>query len=269
MDKKITKGSQPATNTLEKMLRMTAPGIEPLRMPPLPLDDDLKPPPATGIPPPESVPLQPSPMDERIAVPLSSQNARDDDQKYFLGLVRDIRAEAQNLQESLSIIKKKSELTDKQVRALELRASLEESNKIFDYNRNQINERFTSIRSLLDRNSQLYDWAGDEITQLENYWERACLGWTALQVKDTPFDEDKVLNEINRIDKFLDRLIFHSGLLTIPSRVNLHMRHLRIGQPLDFHDAFKDEMPAREDRVKILRYLKSHPDSVTEGIVNA
>ncbi len=176
------------------------------------------------------------------------------DFERLLGLVRDIRAEAQNIQRLLSEIKKKGELTDKKVRDQELKAAIDESSKIFDYNTEQIKNRLHDLRELINENSQLYDWAGDEITHIENLWERISLSWPKLPEK------------ITYTDQLLSELVFHAGLLTIPSRVNQHLDAVRIGQPFDFHKAFEDELPQSDDRLKVLHHIHGHPASI-QGVV--
>lgn len=65
----------------------------------------------------------------------------------------------------------------------------------------------------------------------------------------------------------LDEVIFHAGLVTIPIRLNAHLRELRIGGALRFDDMFADEVPAAAARTKLLRYIDDHPATV-DGLVD-
>jgi hypothetical protein len=177
--------------------------------------------------------------------------------------VRDIRAEAQNLAKLLQDIKKTCELTDQEVRKRELKSSLQKNLKIFEYNSNQIENRIGELRKLAESNPQLYDLNGDMIATIENIWQRV-----AQNLPRSP-DEDasQILQRCPRITEDVDELIFEAGYSTIPPRLNQHLEQLRPGRYLDFHGTFEDELPKREDRVRILSLLYAHPLAV-EGVVD-
>lgn len=183
--------------------------------------------------------------------------------ELLLGYVRDIRAEAQNLMRSLLEIKSTSKVTHKGGRAPELEAALNESNQIFTHNKTQIEERLSALRDLLLKQPELYDQQGDEIARIENLWERVKLNWP----NPTEKDDAVIIRQIANVDQDLSELIYHAGYLTIPWRVNQHLEQLRIGQSLDFHSTFEDEMPKPEDRMKILSSMYSHP-LVVDGVVD-
>jgi hypothetical protein len=185
----------------------------------------------------------------------------------FLGFLRDIRAEAQNLQRSITDIKLKSELTDKHIRTTDAETALQEGRKIFSHTDTQIKRLFKSIRNLMEQHPRLYDWASDEITHVENVWMRVSLNWLDVLQKIPPLEDDKFKRQITKASELLDELILQIGKLTIPIRINQHLEELRIGQTLEFHLEFSDELPKLEDRQKILRHLQSHPE-VIDGVVD-
>ena len=187
----------------------------------------------------------------------------DHDLDRLFGLVRDIRAEAQNLQTSLAEIKSKTELVDNVVRENETRASLAEQAEIFKYNRVQIDERLRELRAFLNANPGYYSQSGDDVTFIENHWERASLNWP-----QQTHSLSEVLVRIATVDRFLGLLICRCGLVTIPERVDRHLRQLRVGRSLDFHNTFKDELPLVADRIEVLDYLFDHPLAI-EGVVDA
>jgi hypothetical protein len=198
---------------------------------------------------------------KRAAPPISMENASFE---RFMGLIRDVRVEAQNITKSITDIKKACELTDKKVREQELKASLEHNLKIFNYNKSQVQNRITELRNLAEANSQIYDLHGDEIVILENLWERIVLNLPSSPTSDAA----AVLSVLPKLDVDLRELIFQAGYATIPPRLNQHLKQLRPGRTLDFHGTFEDELPNREDRVKILQMLYQHPLAVEEGVID-
>ena len=186
----------------------------------------------------------------------------DRERALLMGLVRDIREEAQNIERSVLEIKEKGALDDTSARAQEVTASLVRANRIFAANEPVIQKLFVDVRVLLRSEPNLYDECGDEITEIENHWERICNSWPST---DLPIIE--ILARIARVESQIGELEYHCGLVTIPRRVDQHLETVRTGQTLDFHDAFKDELPNLEDRVKLLRYLYAHPASIT-GIID-
>lgn len=178
-------------------------------------------------------------------------------------LLRDIRAEAQNLQRSLAEIREKASLSDAQVRAQEVQASLADACAILARNRTQIDSRLAQIRSLFHQSPQEYDWCGDEVTEIENLWDRVLSNWP-----DTTRPVEDSLRRLDALDNHLDQVIYHCEALTVPSRLNVFLRNLRVGQPLDFHRTFEDELPRREQRQRLLEDLARQP-GVVEGVVDA
>ncbi len=222
-------------------------------------------PPPTKSPPPSRPVFTPkmssAPTMKRAAPPILMEDASFE---RFMGLIRDVRVEAQNIAKSIADIKKACELTDKKVRDQELKASLEHNLKIFNYNKSQVQNRITELRNLAEANSQIYDLHGDEIVILENLWERIVLNLPSSSTSDAA----TVLSVMPKLEADLRELIFQAGYATIPPRLNQHLKQLRPGRTLDFHGTFEDELPNREDRVKILQMLYQHPLAVEEGIID-
>jgi hypothetical protein len=196
----------------------------------------------------------------------------------LLGILRDMRAEVQNLRRTLMEMLEKEALVDAEMRANEILETLQDQTPIYDYNAVQINARLTELRELVGENPGLYDRYGDEITHIENFWERATLTWPPVPNPaldgSLPSGEaaiaaaGEVLRLAHNTVADLDRLIYHCGLLTIPSRLTQHLEQLRIGQRLDFHASFADEVADDEDRQAILEYIHARPVSLPNGIVD-
>lgn len=206
--------------------------------------------------------MSPAPLRSEPSPGKGHDSVDDRERALLMGLVRDIREEAQNIERSVLEIKEKGALDDASARAQEVTASLVRANRIFAANEPVIQKLFVDLRVLLRSEPNLYDECGDEITEIENHWERICNSWPS-----TDLTIIEILARVARVESHMGELEYHCGLVTIPRRVDKHLETVRTGQTLDFHDAFKDELPKLEDRVKLLRYLCAHPASVT-GIVD-
>ncbi|HJQ26252.1 MAG TPA: hypothetical protein VKA60_20230 [Blastocatellia bacterium] len=178
------------------------------------------------------------------------------------GLVRDIRAEAQNIQQAINDIQQKGTLTDTAVREAAIKASVADAEALLAGNRDRVNTLFDGLHTLMQTSAELYDNVGDSITNIENSWERVCHRWPT---HDQGVEE--ILVRSQQVGRNLEEIIFLSGLVTIPKRVNDHLAQLRPGQSLDFHKTFADEMAKPEDRVKVLEFIHTHPVLV-EGVTD-
>jgi hypothetical protein len=207
----------------------------------------------------------------------------------LLGLLRDVRAEVQNLRNALVEILSKEPLTDVAVRAREVISTLRARQPIYERNVKQINARIRDLRSMMNSTPMLYSRYGDDITIIENFWERVTLNWpppapiemiaentptvTENQVIIPPDAEIVASNLILRCAKDavtdIDHLIYQVALLTIPERLNLQLEQIRIGQALDFNAAFKSEIPNDESRQRVLDYLGARPVLIQNGVVDA
>jgi hypothetical protein len=179
-------------------------------------------------------------------------------------LVRDIRAEAQNIRLSAQVVQEKGALKEPKTREDETRNAFKEFNDIFNDkdNKGRVEQLFDELHATLRANPEQYDATGDEVTEIENNWERVCKN---LPLADDPIE--RILNRVQIMVNNLDEMILHCGLITIPSRVEDHLKQLRSGQSLDFNEAFQDELPKLEDRIKVLRFLYSHPAAIS-GVVD-
>jgi hypothetical protein len=229
------------------------------------------------------------PDQQNIAPPTAARapvpTATEAGYAQMLGLLREVRAEIQNLRRILMDIKHKAELTDAGTRTREILITLRSNQPLYDRNTAQIGARLGELRSLLRAQPSLYDRYGDEITHIENHWERAAHHWPQVEslpepaeasageeeeaAPDVVLTAEEVVRQAGRAASSLDRLIYHAGLLTIPGRLNQHLEQLRIGQKLDFHATFADEVPDQEARQQILHYLGARPMAIHNGIIDA
>ncbi len=217
----------------------------------------------------------------------STTNPQDVEQyARFMGMLRDIRAEVQNLRRVMIRLQVSEEIEDPLVRAQEILNIVEKRREIYTYNRQQIENRINELRALIVATPMLYDRFGDEVTHIENFWERVTFDWppdiSTIPIEqpeedENPLDENMqtmlksqfVLRRAQETIVNLDNIIYHAALLSIPGRLNQHLEQLRIGQALDFDATFVDEVDKPEDRRKILEYLSARPMVVQNGIIDA
>jgi hypothetical protein len=222
--------------------------------------------------------------------PISDEVLRN--YERMLGMLREIRAEVQNLDQVLEEIIESESIETTTTRAEDILATLRGRQSVYDANANQIGTRLGELRQVLGETSTLYDRYGDEITYIENYWERTTFDWprqdqveqevlraaqeevsTNEPASMTPEElrlavADEVIRRVHRVRGYLNRMVYHAALLTIPGRLNQHLEQVRIGQTLDFNATFKDEVASAEDRRKILEYLNARPNAVQNGIID-
>lgn len=183
----------------------------------------------------------------------------------FLGHVREIRAEAQNLQQYE--IELKSKLTDPHLNIADV-AHTWQTVQMPAYQRHVIHVKdlFTVIGKLMEDNPVLLDRDGDAIIKIENSWERVDPLWPRFPENQDP-DENAMLTTIGEVDKILCQVIREAEILTLPERINDRLSELRVGQYIDFHAEFSDELPEPAARMIALHYLHDHP-LIVLGVVD-
>jgi hypothetical protein len=222
-----------------------------------------------AAPPLESEELAPSYAPPTRSNGASTSNGREidarDAEPRLRGIVRDIRAEAQSLARDFREIRRAAGHADPDVQEAEARAAIEHSRPRMVKDALRIEKLLTDARDLMDRHGSLYDWTGDEITNIENAWQRVTAP-EAVPPGARGF-LSRLLREIDTSLQGLNDMVLHCGLVTVPTRLNGHLRSLRVGGALDFAATFADELPEKEHQQKVLAYLVAHPASV-DGVVD-
>jgi hypothetical protein len=187
----------------------------------------------------------------------------DDPYLHLFGLVRDIRAEAQNIARALAPVRAALALENPVAQAAELQQTMEGLSRVMSENAPVIDQRFAALRGLVEARSALYDAAGDAITELENQWRemQAALTWSAVPAPA------ELLGRLGRVEARLREIEWQAAVITVPNRVRQHLRTKRTGGQLRFHEAFKDELSDEHLRVDVLRYLREHAASFS-GVVD-
>jgi hypothetical protein len=181
---------------------------------------------------------------------------RPEDASALFGRLRELRARAQSLRElALKLQRQAASFADPAIRDRELRASFHEDSRSFDRNSRQIAVVAAEISALLGGNARLYSSWGDPVARVQMAWDEAAGDWA--QVTDG--DVKDCARPLARIVEALDKIIYDCGLVTIPKRIESHLKLLPIGGALNFRDAYADELPAAEQRQRLLRYLSFYP----------
>ncbi|HLZ55606.1 MAG TPA: hypothetical protein VKR06_01555 [Ktedonosporobacter sp.] len=183
----------------------------------------------------------------------------------FLGYIREIRAEAQNLQRYL--VELKAKLIDPHQKIAAVAQSWQ-TVQMLAYQRHdaRVKDLFAALRKLMEENPALLNYDGDAIVTMENIWERVDPQWPKFSENEN-LDENVVLAQIADVDTILCEVIRAAEKLTLPDRVNDRLRELRVGQTINFHAEFSDELPELAPRILALTYLHDHP-LIVLGVVD-
>jgi hypothetical protein len=202
-----------------------------------------------AVAPPPPPPLSPSPDRSEDAAAL-----------FLVGLLLELRVELQDLQRSVAELRRAVENPLATPAALE--AATDRAASIFDVDRAQVAQLLDHVRAVLDAAPGEYARIGDEVGFVANAFDRVAMEWPRGRVSGA-----SLAPTIAALNELLDESIYHIALVTTPKRLNDHLRHLPIGQALDFAAAFGDELPNPEQRRRVLEYLATHPIGI-EGLVD-
>jgi len=190
-------------------------------------------------------------------------SGRDAPRKRLYGLLRDVSTEAERLRKRLDLIKHAMDLKETETRRSETASELARAQAVFVENRRSISHLFAEVQALLGDHPDLHDQYGSEVTAAHNDWEDTKHGWP-----ESDAEIDAAAGRVAEAQAALKSLVYHCCLVTIPPRLNQHLATLRVGQRLDFHGAFQDEIENADDRTRLLQYLRNHPGAV-QGLVDA
>jgi hypothetical protein len=111
---------------------------------------------------------------------------------------------------------------------------------------------------------------GDSIRHLHNIWEMMSVcPLLADPEPEHDFSSQEQLHHLNTLDTLSRKLAFQVGMLTIPQRLNNWLAQARPGYYVPFHSVFEDELPALEDRERLLNFLAWQPKVIEGGLVDA
>jgi hypothetical protein len=191
--------------------------------------------------------------------PENEENESQLSKDRFQGLIRSLRAEVQNLKNSVHDVKAKYSDHGKNACTVE---QISTHKAIYDFNRKEIDTLLETIRKFLDKNPPYYAWSGDDIVHIENKWERI----TRI-VPDLEHPPDNICDILDKCEKYLCEIVYLCDVLTVPDRVSEHMDELKAGYALNFHDEFQDEFCSTDQEEEMLKFLARHPTCV-DGLID-
>jgi hypothetical protein len=164
-----------------------------------------------------------------------------DEGEYFLGELRDVRAEIVRLDGVLRGV-----LAGGEVPALRLPDAA----------------RLAARVDAVEQSSEsLKAQRGDELRYLINALLDAADHWPSA---DAP---EQAATRAALAVGDLSRALVQAARITLPDRLRQHLTQLHVGEALDFEREFADELPEPAQRAEILAWLASHPRAV-DGIVD-
>lgn len=183
----------------------------------------------------------------------------------FMGTLREIREELQNIRLSLAAIRKAGTESREDEREQKLAESWTENRKIIARNEIQLTRLFEKFPNLIysaPGGEEVYDWYSDEVTRLANQWERFLNLW---RLYGTGGKE--LQGHYDDFEALICDMVLLINKLTIPDRVREHLQTLYPGQELDFMDNFGNELCTKDHAGPILEWIAAHPECIN-GVVD-
>jgi hypothetical protein len=179
-------------------------------------------------------------------------------------LVRNIRAHAQNLQESVAEIRKALGVEESKSRLTATATALSDAEIVLSRSGTGIDLYFVAIRQFYEGQPEVPNTFGDAVVALENEWERAKAAWPV-----GGLDPDSVRAQLDKLEPHLRETVYYCGLIAIPSRLAEYLESLRVGQAISFDSLFHEELPPADDRKRVLLDIIRQPLFLTNGVVDA
>lgn len=177
----------------------------------------------------------------------------------LFGRLRALRSRAQSARNFVSNLQKVVlAVADPAARASELTAAVLEGKASFEADGREAESLLSEILAIVKEADQLYCAWGDNIAAIQSGWSKTSSD--RQKVAHPPLPDPEHL--LARLIAALDEVIYQCCEITVPDRITAHLKLLPIGAPLDFREAFMNELPAAEQRLRFLRYLNLYPGFV-------
>ena len=193
--------------------------------------------------------------------------------------IREIREEVQNLITILKLLDDAAKVEDERARPREIGKKFTRVSETFEPNATSVDGLLSQIGQVFATSPATRDLLSDTVVRIGNNWGQAVYEWQAIKREYEPTQSKVLRGELvagegdgplkagARMRPYLNEVVYWSSFVTIPYRINEHLDTLYQGQPLDFHAMFADELPDKDQRTKLLGFLKAHPASVT-GVID-
>ncbi len=108
----------------------------------------------------------------------------------------------------------------------------------------------------------------DNLRHLLNLWEQMQICPLLLDPAGD-YEAQAQLNYLDTLDDQIRKMVYVIGAETIPSRLNDWLQKAHPGYYVPFHLVFEDEIPTPEDRLRLLNTLSWSPRVIQGGVVDA
>jgi hypothetical protein len=125
-----------------------------------------------------------------------------------------------------------------------------------------VEEALREATLLLGRAPVLFDQWGDSVREIDSCWNRMLAARPPAEATAVDLARAGTLSA-----PLAARILYLVAIVTVPPRLNDHLRAVRVGKALDFSEAFADELPDAAARTAFLQYLAARPSAV-QGIVD-
>ena len=183
--------------------------------------------------------------------------------RKVLGEARDIRIDVQDLLATLDQIDTAAAISDESLRTPALAEAIHSANQRLGHSAPDIDQRLAAIYSELDTHPDLNDELSDQFEQIGNKWERVNDGWIGGK-NALPANAMSISLKVR---PFFNDIMYLIAQVTIPPRLEQHLRHKHLGETLVFKDEFEEELPDETMRIRMLTYLQNH-SKIVAGQVN-
>src|SRR5207253_2599401 len=132
----------------------------------------------------------------------------------------------------------------------------------FAENRQQIKDGINEARDIARKAPGVRRDVDGGITEIENLWERVILQWPQPYPDGTPVDAvdpQQVQAQADGAAVWLRQLIYEAARLTAPEDLRAWLRSKPPFEAVDFHEAFKRDLPDKVDRDNLLNWFASSP----------
>ena len=175
-------------------------------------------------------------------------------------VLADIRSEIFNTRDSLFTIAK---AVGSGTKTLIVRSLVEEE-QVFHSNSNDIATRLRDAAAISAADIVVHREMDGRLVAIENDWERTRLMWPTAPATEqavAALDLAEVKRKTEQATEHISHLLFQIAMLTVPDDLKGWIAKQELGRPFKFHERFAEEIPLKDDRDRILRYLAASPGS--------
>jgi len=196
------------------------------------------------------------------------KNGKKDDAEFLAradirAKVADIRREIENLQASLTNIE-----TATGDGGANLASVLVAEAKVLERENGPFEVAISALRDKLNQFPRSARGVDGAVTSIQNNWERAVDNWPQVDKDGNAPPADKVKVSAATARSWLKQANYEAAMTNVPSDLRSWISKQRVLKPLDFHTAFARDLPDKDDRDRMLKYLASAPDSYRDAFID-